>query len=395
MFSKALLETRMRRAVAALQEFEIDAWIMLGRETHFSSEPALMYLLPGAVLPLTALLITRAGSSACLAGALDTEEIAAYGAVDEVLTYRGDFDTHLAALLRRALPARRIALDFSEVDPSADGLSYTQFKRLERILGSLGFAGEFVSACNLMKRVRAQKSPEEIAGIERSVLAALKIYQAARDFMRSGLSGLEIQRFFQAKVRELDADYSWPRLGNPYVSIGARSSYMCKRPPADVFAQPGDLINVDFGLRLDGFASDNQRSFYILGAGESAAPEEVQRAFEAVQAANRAAVAAIAPGVYTTVPLAQANAVFANRGYPPVASLGHELGTFAHEGGMRCGLEYANPELDLHLEEGMTFTLEPAILTAHGRLCQEENIAVSATGCRLLSIPQEEIWLAD
>jgi Xaa-Pro aminopeptidase len=262
-----------------------------------------------------------------------------------------------------------------------------------RCFDALGFTGEIISACNLMKRVRAQKSPEEVAGIERAVLTAMRIYDSARDFIRSGQSGAEIQRFFQAKVRELDADFSWPRSGNPYVSIGTRSSYLCRRPPEDVFAQPGDLINVDFGLRLDGFASDNQRSFYVLGPGETCPPDEVQRAFEAVQAAVRAAVAAAAPGVYTTVPRDSANAVFASRGYPNVGRLGHELGTFAHEGGMRCGSDYPIQELDCHLQAGMTFTMEPAILTSHGRMCQEEDVLITETGCRFLSIPQKEIWL--
>ncbi len=149
----------------------------------------------------------------------------------------------------------------------------------------------------------------------------------------------------------------------------------------------------DFGLRIDGFSSDNQRSFYVLKKGETRPPEEVQQAFEAVQAAIRAAVKAAAPGVYTTVPRDKANEVFTSRGYPPVGGLGHEMGTFAHEGGMKIGRDFANPELDYHLEEGMVFTMEPAILTSHGRLCQEEDVVITRTGCRILSFPQEEVWL--
>jgi len=392
MFSKELLEKRMQRAVDALNEFEIDAWIMLGRETHFTPEPALLYLLPAAVLPLCALAIMRTGERICLVGALDAEEVESSGAASEVIAYRGNFEPHFASLVRRSLPARRIALNFSEVDPSADGLSYTQYRRVRRCLDEAGFEGELVSASNIMKRVRAQKSPEEVAGIERTVQAALRIYDSARDFIRSGLSGTEIQRYFQAKVREIDADFSWPKPGNPYVSIGTRSSYLCKRPPADVYAQPGDLINVDFGLRIDGYASDNQRSFYVLGPGESQPPDEVQRAFEAVQAAIRAAVAAAAPGVYTTLPREKANEVFISRGYPTVGALGHELGSFAHEGGMRCGADFAVAELDCHFEPGMTFTMEPAILTSRGRLCQEEVVAITESGCRFLSPPQSEVW---
>lgn len=393
MFTTPLLQKRMERAYAALKEFEVDAWVILGRETHFTQEPALMFLLPAAVLPLCALVITRSGESVCLVGALDAEEVEAYGAVSEVVAYRADFEAQLIDILKRTMPAQRIALDYSEVDPSADGLSYTQYRRVMRCLDAAGFKGELISACNIMKRVRGQKSPEEVAGIERTVLAAMRIYDSARDYIHSGMSGADIQRFFQAQVHALGADFSWPRPGNPFVSVGARSSYLCKRPPADIYLQPGDLVNVDFGLRIDDFGSDNQRSFYVLRDGETCPPDEVQSAFEAVQAAIRAAVAAAAPGVYTTLPRDKANEVFEARGYPKVGGLGHEMGTFAHEGGMRCGSEYPIEELDLHFETGMAFTMEPAILTAHGRLCQEEDVAITETGCRFLSIPQSEVWL--
>lgn len=67
-----------------------------------------------------------------------------------------------------------------------------------------------------------------------------------------------------------------------------------------------------------------------------------------------------APGVYTTVPRDAANEVFTSRGYPKVGGLGHEMDTFAHEGGMQC---------------------------------QEEDVAITKTGCRFLSVPQTEAWL--
>jgi len=393
MFTPELLKLRMERAYRALREFDVDAWISIGRETHFTGEPALKFLLPADVLPACALIVTM-GKSFCLVGALEAEEMEAYSPATEVVTYRGDaFESMLTDAIRRIMPLRRVALNFSEVDPSADGLSLTQYRRLMRCLGAAGFDGETISSSNIMKRVRGQKSKRELDGIERTVLAAMKIYDSARGALHSGMSGADIQRYFQSQVHAIGAEFSWPRAGNPFVSVGPRSSYLCKRPPEDVFAQPGDLINVDFGLRIGDFASDNQRSFYVLREGETRAPEEVQRAFEAVQAAIRAAVSASAPGVYTTVPRDKANEVFESLGYPKVGGLGHELGTFAHEGGMRIGSEFAVQELDQHLEEGMTFTMEPAIITSHGRLCQEEVVAITHDGCRMLSVPQKEVWL--
>ncbi len=190
MFTQPMLQKRLERAYAALNEFDVDLWVMLGRETHFTPEPAMLYLLPASVLPLTALVISKKGAGACVVGAIDSEEIEAYGPQVEVVTYRLDFEDQLLAVLKRFMPARRIALDFSEVDPSADGLSYTQYRRLTRLLDVAGFDGELISSTNIMKRVRGQKSPEEVAGIEHTVLAAMKIYDEARDFIRSGLGAI-------------------------------------------------------------------------------------------------------------------------------------------------------------------------------------------------------------
>lgn len=392
MFETALLKKRMARAYAALDALDIDLWISIGRETHFTTEPALLFLMPAAGLPLCALCVGRE-RSVCLVQPLDAEEAQTYGAHSETTVYTGDIEPHLTEAIRGFGPVRRVALNFSEVDTSADGLSLTQYRRVLRCLEQAGFDGEIVSSCNVMQRVRAQKSPQEVAGIGRTVRTAMAIYDEAREALRSGMSGREVQAFFQDQVQRLGADYAWPRIGNPFVSVGARSSYLCKRPPEDVFLQPGDLVNVDFGLRLDGFASDNQRSFYVLADGETEAPEAVTRAFEAVQAAIRAAVAAAGPGVHTLVPRDAANAVFERLGYPAVGGLGHELGTFAHEGGMRIGSVYPSQELDMHLQAGMVFTMEPAIITPHGRLCQEEVVAITEDGCRMLSTPQESIWL--
>lgn len=75
MFSTPMQVKRMERAYAALKEFDVDAWVILGRETHFTVEPAMLFLLPAAVLHLTALVITKTGESVCITTALDAEEV--------------------------------------------------------------------------------------------------------------------------------------------------------------------------------------------------------------------------------------------------------------------------------------------------------------------------------
>jgi Xaa-Pro aminopeptidase len=395
MFSREILKERIARGTAALKELDIDLWISIGRESNLTVEPALYYMLPSDVGGICALVLKKNGNSICLVNSMHWEEMVKHGAIEQVIQYSNieDFEQKLTHIITAAKKNGRIALNFSNSDPSADGLSLTQYNRLLRLMNAAEFKGEVVSSHRLMKRVRGQKSPKEIAKIEYTVLEAMKIFESARSYIKTGVSGRDIQKFFQDKVHELGADFAWEKSGNPYCSIGTRSSYLCIRPPEDVCAQPGDLINVDFGLRIDGFASDNQRSYYVLRKGETQAPEEIRRAFYAVQEAIRAAVAAMRPGIHTTVLRDVANEVFIKYGYPRIGGLGHELGTFAHEGGISCGSDIGKTDLDNYLEEGMTFTMEPAIITPYGRLCQEEVVTVTQDGGRYLSVPQEEVWL--
>ena len=392
-----IYQQRFERAIAALKQNDLDAWIIYGRETQILGEPALLLLLPQEILCRTALIITSRGDRIALFAGLEAEEAEASGLFSEIKVYASPdrFETDLVQILRQLMPLPKIAVNRSISDPSADGLTCTAYQMLQSCLSEAGFAGELVSAAPVMKQVRGRKSNEEVAGIAAAVAKAMNIFQEARSLMHFGLSGRNVQRLFQSIIDREGLGYSWQKLGNPYVSVGARSSYLCKRPPEDVFIEPGDLINVDLGIRLDGFASDNQRSFYALRPGESCPPYEVQHAWETIQAMNRAVCAAMKTGANSDDLTGIGNRIMLENGYSQgwAGGYGHELGLFAHQGGLTAGRNPFKPELDKTLEENMTFTLEPAILTSCGRLCQEEVVRVRAGGGEMLSTPQSEIWL--
>lgn len=166
-------------------------------------------------------------------------------------------------------------------------------------------------------------------------------------------------------------------------------------PPDDVYVEPGDVVNIDFGIRVDGWATDNQRTFYALRDGETEPPYEVRRAFSALQEVNRRVTAAMKPGIDSSELTVPGNLVMEKYGYDKrFGGYGHELGLFAHIGGIGAGRHSVNIGQDATLEENMTFTLEPAIITPFGRVCQEEVVCVgSGNGGFMLSTPQSEIWL--
>ena len=391
-----IIAERLQRAVHALQRLDIDAWISMGRETSILGEPALELLLPFQIMGRTVLAITKEGQSLCLVAPMEAEELQESGLYSEVLLYgsAAEFGSRLSELLL-GLQGAKFALNFSSGDPSADGLSHSDFELLQRILQESGTTPELVSAASLLKAVRGEKSAAEVACIQRTVEAAMAVYEEARLKMKQGMSGREVQALFQGIIDREGYGYSWQKEGNPYVSVGTRSSYLCKRPPKDVRIEPGDVINVDLGLRIEGYASDNQRTFYALRPGETEPPEEVQHAWRTLQRINLAVAAAMITGSNSDDLTAIGNAIMLGAGFAQgyKGSYGHELCFYAHHGGIKAGLSLHQPDLDKTLLENMTFTLEPSIITSCGRVCQEEVVCVTSTGGRMLSKPQQAIWL--
>ncbi len=392
-----IFHQRFGRAISALQANGIDAWLTLGRESHFLTEPAITYLMPAEVLMRSAVLVSKDGERICICTALESEEFAASGLFTQVILYSGiaGFSAAIADAVRARLPMAKLALNFSAQDPSADGLSYSDYLLVQRSLASAGFAGDIVSSEPVMKCVRGKKSDEEVARIAHAVRMAMRVYEEARPHMHLGMSGADVQKLFQGIIADHRWDYAWCPPNNPFVSVGPRSSYMCKHPPADVYIQPGDVVNVDLGVRVNGFSSDNQRTFYAMAEGESEPCEEVRRALSTLQLMNREVCAAMRTGSNSNSLTAIGDRVMKVCGYPDGWSggYGHEIGLFAHNGGIAAGISATKGCLDSVLEENMTFTLEPAILTSRGRVCQEEVVQVTAGGGIMLSTPQRGLWI--
>ena len=391
-----ILENRFERAQEAIESNNIDAWVFCGRETNILSEPSMLFLMPTQVAGRTTVVITK-DERIIICGAMQMEEMERSGLFTKHILFRtlSEYEEKIAEILKQLPQCKKIALNMSESDSSSDGLTVTAYNMLQRCFKTAGIEPEIVSSSPVMKMVRGKKSDTELAGIQRAVNVAMEVYDEARPQMKRGMSGKDIQNLFKSIIRVKGAGYSWHEPENPYVSVGTRSSYLCKMPPDDVFIEPGDVINVDLGLKIDGFASDDQRTFYALCAGETEPPEEVQRAFSTLQQINSAVVKQMKVGADSGDLTAIGNEIMLANGYENgyKGAYGHELGIFAHAGGISSGLNTGQPDLDKTLEYNMTFTLEPSIITSRGRVCQEEVVVCKPDGGYFLSKPQTEIWL--
>jgi Xaa-Pro aminopeptidase len=154
---------------------------------------------------------------------------------------------------------------------------------------------------------------------------------------------------------------------------------------------------MDFGLKVEDYTSDLQRTFYILEKGEAKEPPEVRKGFDTIVTAIEKARQALKPGVQGVEIDRIAREHIVSQGYEEFPhGLGHQVGRFAHDGTALLGPaweKYASKPFE-PIEESMVFTIEPR-LTVPGRgvVTIEEMVLVKASGAEFMSEPQKELIL--
>ena len=160
----------------------------------------------------------------------------------------------------------------------------------------------------------------------------------------------------------------------------------------------GCTINIDYGVRKNGYCSDLQRMYYVLKDDEDDAPEDVKKAFYLVRDAIDAARRFMRPGVTGFQVDQVARHMIVDEGFDSWnAALGHQVGHETHDGGTILANRrprYNKPELiDTPLQVGNVFTLEPGIGIPRGRIGIEEDVVLTENGAEFLCERQEEIML--
>lgn len=392
MFSKE----KVQIAFDALNDENIDMWIVAGQESATNTEPILAVMSDAEFIGLTALVFCKDGTSYAVCTPIDYNGYVHHGIFDEVLAFPVSFTDTLAELIKRKNP-KNIALDFSQENPSADGLSLGTYKLLQEAFEKASFQGDVISAEQIIVRVRGIKSEDELAKIKKACLEAEQIFNDAKSFIKPGMNCKDVFAFFQSEVERKGFGYSWPISCNPGVFSGAGCPGGHMGAP-DFPISKGDVVNIDFGIVVDGYGCDLQRMYYVLKDGETEAPADIVEAFNAVRDGIQLAAKALKPGVTGLEVDTVARQYITGKGYEDWnAALGHQMGRVAHDGGPLLGPEkprYNKDELiRAPLFENMVFTLEPGIPTRAGRIGLEEDVVVKKDGAEFIVPPQSELYL--
>ncbi len=390
-----MIKDKVQQAIEILREKKVDMWLTFVRESASMPDPAIDMVVGQHATWQTAWIICRDGETIAIAGSLDIASIQDNPAYGTVVPYVQGIRDELLAVLRRKNP-RRIAINFSTDSVMADGLTHGMYLQLTSMLEGTPYKKRLVSAQDIISAIRGRKTAAEIKHMRKAIRLTLEIYDEVTGYLRPGKTEQDVANFILGRVRDHGVDLAWDEDHCPAVFTGpdhAGAHY----GPTKRTIEAGHVLNIDFGVKINGYCSDLQRTWYIRRKGEAGAPKEVQRGFNVIRDSIRLAAEAMTPGVKSWKIDALARGHITANGYPEYPhALGHQVGRAAHDGGVgllprweRYGkLPYGT------LEEGQVFTIEPRLpIEGYGVATVEEIVWLTAEGAKFLSKPQRRLFL--
>jgi Xaa-Pro aminopeptidase len=381
---RELVAEKHAQAGALLRAHSLDCWLTFARE---GSDLLLPYLLGNEeIVGTTALLLFADGPSVAIVADYDVAGVEAL--FDRVLSYSLDWREPFRQVLSERRPAR-IGINISEHDHGVDGLTHGLYLTLTKALAPLGLGDVLVSSEPVASRIRALKTPAEIERIRRAAALTVRIFDDVGSMLKPGLTEEDVFEIARERMQTYEVEPAWEAGWCPTVassrSAGGHAAAGTTRLEA------GDGVRLDFGVRSEGYCADLQRTWYLRRPGETAAPDELRRPFEAVRDGIELAAELLRPGVRGFDVDTPVRALIAERGWTFTHALGHQLGRLAHDGGMLLGPDNARYGALARgtVEAGMVFTLEPVV----GPVGLEEDVLVTDGGCDYLTAPQREIFL--
>jgi len=258
------------------------------------------------------------------------------------------------------------------------------------------YADRLVSAEPIVNALRGRKTPAELERIRKAIEITDEIYKKTVDFIKLGMTELEIGEYMHKLARDYNVGLAWPAESCPAVNSGPNSA-VGHSGPTTIKVERGHIIHFDFGVKYEEYCSDIQRIVYVLREGEMEAPPEVQRGFITNRTAIENSRSAMKVGVTGNSIDVIAREIVIDAGYPEYQhALGHQLGRVAHDGGALLGplWEKYGDSPNQKLEVGQVYTIEPSLpVPNYGHVGLEEDVVMTKKGADYIGEPQREIVL--
>jgi Xaa-Pro aminopeptidase len=268
----------------------------------------------------------------------------------------------LAEEAKRLGKLRRLAVEKT--------ISVGTLLRIRRALHPLGIA--VVCAEAAVEQLRLTKNPAEIQTIRQAARIAWECLDAALKNLRTGMTEQQLTAHLEYEMRMRGVCPGFETI-IAFGSNGSRNHHQ----PSSRKLRARDTLLIDFGVRLNGYTCDITRSF---GFGQVS--RKYQKAWEAVYAAQQAAIAELRDGVLAAEVDAAAREAIRRSGFPVYGhGTGHGLGLEVHE------MPYLTPlDKKTRLKAGQIITIEPGIyLPGHFGIRIEDDVLITKTGAEVLT----------
>jgi Xaa-Pro aminopeptidase len=240
---------------------------------------------------------------------------------------------------------------------------------------------EFVNAEEALLLERAVKNEEERKLMRKAAVVASEGVQAGLEALAPGVTEYEVYGAFMGRLYELgsEGDGFYPFLTSGPVTEGALY-------PTNRVLQEGDAIVMDMGPIVEGYNGDCMRTGFI-GEPTEAFKELYRVNYEAMYAG----IEAIQPGIRISEVDAAVRRVAKGYGYMEDRfDTGHGIGLNCCELPVCMKAGTAPEHLDVVLEPGMCFTLEPRFHkmvddSTYIQAALEETVMVSDSGVEVLT----------
>jgi Xaa-Pro aminopeptidase len=233
--------------------------------------------------------------------------------------------------------------------------------------------GEPIVVSGIVERLRAVKDAQEIEALERACRITARAFDLIAAEMAVGATELALARRLEQIFGELGAE---DRAFDTIVGSGPHSA-IPHHQPGPRRLQPGDLVVVDAGARIDGYHADMTRTFVV--AAPQPWQEEIHGAVEVAQA--RATEGYRAGAAAREIDsLARESIESAGFGERFTHGLGHGVGLEIHEAPMVGARSTGTISCD------MAITVEPGVyLPGRGGVRIEDTLVVTDVGPRILT----------
>jgi hypothetical protein len=296
---------------------------------------------------------------------------------------------------------QHIAVNRSRTVAMADGLTAEMSLFLEQAIGP-DYAARLMPAQSLIFDYISHRTDRELESETDASWRTWHILRRAlsNEVITPGATRLmDVYGFIVQAWHDQDLEFNFP----PGLTIYRRGVAGGIDDTDNPVIEPGDLLHVDFGVRLMGLVTDQQHLAYVLLPGETEPPAGLRDLFQQSVVVAEIFAQELRPGTVGTQ-VKQIAEERADKEGIDASIYGHTQGNWVHGAGARAVFDWPDRYGDFAREPvrgsefwSIEFSVQGPVAEWDGQVVriprEEDAVALPDAPARFLAGPQMELWL--